>query len=291
MRQWIRSHLTYANVMATIAVFLVLSGGTAIALDGSNTVFSDDIVNGEVKNGDIGLNEVKANNVAPDSLGGNKIVDRSVKNADLSLGASSSNTIADGGIQGVDVKNDTLTGTQVQESTLFNDNSLTDADIQNPTRSVNLPLGSFLDMTNQKAIDFTSGVDRDPDFAKVNDVLVIEYDDDSGNEDDGSIGTTFQVPSDYASGGSLALRASKDAHTTGVDEFISCFNKVNSDPSFFSSSAEITTSDNTAYTVPSTAPYAAGDSVGVNCSALGIEAPQDDIVRIHSIEFRYTATQ
>ena len=33
-----------------------------------------------------------------------------MKNADLSIGASSSNTIADGGIQGIDVKDDTLTG-------------------------------------------------------------------------------------------------------------------------------------------------------------------------------------
>ena len=49
MRERLRSLLTYANVMATIAVFLVLSGGTAVALSGSNTVFSDDIVNNEVK--------------------------------------------------------------------------------------------------------------------------------------------------------------------------------------------------------------------------------------------------
>jgi hypothetical protein len=49
----IRQHLTYANVMATIAVFLVLSGGTAVALSGSNTVFSDDIVNGQVKPQDL----------------------------------------------------------------------------------------------------------------------------------------------------------------------------------------------------------------------------------------------
>jgi hypothetical protein len=48
----IRQHLTYANVMATIAVFLVLSGGTAVALSGRNTVFSDDIVNGQVKRSD-----------------------------------------------------------------------------------------------------------------------------------------------------------------------------------------------------------------------------------------------
>jgi hypothetical protein len=31
VRQWLRSHLTYANVMATLAVFLVLGGGTAMA--------------------------------------------------------------------------------------------------------------------------------------------------------------------------------------------------------------------------------------------------------------------
>jgi hypothetical protein len=129
MRQWIRSHLTYSNVISTLCLFLLLGGGTAVALDGSNTVFSDDIVNGEVKNADIGVSEVKANSVAPDSLGGGKITDRSVKNADLALGASSSNTIADGGIQGVDVKNDTLTGAQVDESTLFNDDSLNGGDI------------------------------------------------------------------------------------------------------------------------------------------------------------------
>jgi hypothetical protein len=32
MRQRLRSSLTYANVMATIAVFLALGGGTAFAL-------------------------------------------------------------------------------------------------------------------------------------------------------------------------------------------------------------------------------------------------------------------
>ena len=31
MRQWIRSHLTYANVVATLALFLVIGGGTALA--------------------------------------------------------------------------------------------------------------------------------------------------------------------------------------------------------------------------------------------------------------------
>jgi hypothetical protein len=68
MRQ-IRQHLTYANVMATIAVFLVLTGGTAVALSGSNTVFSDDIVNGEVLSADVKNNALTANDVAQDTLG------------------------------------------------------------------------------------------------------------------------------------------------------------------------------------------------------------------------------
>jgi hypothetical protein len=123
---WIRG-----NVLGLVAIFIALSG-TAYAIDGplpgQNQVGSEDIINGEVqtgdigtgevKNGDIGAFEINANNIAPDSLGSAKIAPRSVKNSDLGLGASSSNTIADGGIQGVDVKNNTLTGTQIDELAL-----------------------------------------------------------------------------------------------------------------------------------------------------------------------------
>jgi hypothetical protein len=70
-----------------------------------NHIRSGDIINGEVKNADLGA----------DSVASGKIADQQVKNADLSIGASSSNTIADGGIQAIDVKNNTLTGTQVGE--------------------------------------------------------------------------------------------------------------------------------------------------------------------------------
>jgi hypothetical protein len=111
-----------SNILGLVAIFIALSG-TAYALDGplpgQNQVGSDDIINGEVKNGDLGT----------DAVASGKIADRQVKNSDLSLGASSSNTIADGGIQGIDVKSNTLTGTQIDESTLFNDHSLTGDDI------------------------------------------------------------------------------------------------------------------------------------------------------------------
>jgi hypothetical protein len=49
----IRSKLTYANVISSLCLFLVLGGGSAIALTGSNTVFSDDIVDHQVKSPDL----------------------------------------------------------------------------------------------------------------------------------------------------------------------------------------------------------------------------------------------
>jgi len=111
MQNRIRDHIR-SNIVGYIALFCFAMGGSAFALDGplpgQNQVGSDDIINGEVKSGDLGV----------DSVASGKIADRQVKNADLSLGASSSNTIADGGIQGIDVKNNTLTGTQIDESTL-----------------------------------------------------------------------------------------------------------------------------------------------------------------------------
>ena len=101
----LRSHLTYANVVATLALVIAVGGGAAYA---ANTVFSSDIADGEVRNVDLAAN----------SVGTAKIADGSVKNADLSTGASSSNTIADGGVLSVDVRDNNLTGADLLESSL-----------------------------------------------------------------------------------------------------------------------------------------------------------------------------
>jgi hypothetical protein len=88
MRQ-VRSHLTYANVMATIAVFLVLGGGTAVALNGTNTVQSDDLGPGaQVKAPDVANNAVGSPDVINESLTGQDIKNRSgVQTCDKSLTA------------------------------------------------------------------------------------------------------------------------------------------------------------------------------------------------------------
>jgi hypothetical protein len=65
MLRKLRSRLTYANVMSTIAVFVAVGTGGAYA---ANTVFSTDIVDGEVKTADIGNGEVKSTDVKDESL-------------------------------------------------------------------------------------------------------------------------------------------------------------------------------------------------------------------------------
>lgn len=89
----IRTRLTYANVVATLSLFLVVSGGTAIALKSSNTVFSDDIAR----------NQVKSVDVRNDALTGGGL-----RAADLRAGS----------VGGSEVKTDSLAGGDVNESSL-----------------------------------------------------------------------------------------------------------------------------------------------------------------------------
>jgi hypothetical protein len=102
----IRAHLTYANVVSTLCLFLLLGGGTAVALDGSNTVFSDDITNNQVYSADVrddnlSSGGLQAIDLAPDSVRGSEIQDGSLTPADSThvvaraRGASSVN-IGDG---------------------------------------------------------------------------------------------------------------------------------------------------------------------------------------------------
>lgn len=85
----IRRYLTYANVISTLCLFLLLGGGTAVALNGSNTVFSDDIVNNEVASVDVrddqGLGGLKAVDLAAGSVRGAEVADFTLSNEDVGV--------------------------------------------------------------------------------------------------------------------------------------------------------------------------------------------------------------
>ncbi len=116
------------NAIGCVALFLVLTGGTAQALDGSNTVFSDDIVNGEVTSADIAASSVTtgkiangqviAADVADDSLRSEEIFDGTIQAIDVAFGTLRGDEILDGTIGGADLADSDVTGADIDESSL-----------------------------------------------------------------------------------------------------------------------------------------------------------------------------
>jgi hypothetical protein len=93
-----RDHLR-SNVVGYLALFVALTG-TAVALPATNTVFSDDIVNGQVKSKDISdSNGVRSADVRDDDKSGGGLAA-----IDLARGSVRSSEIATDGVDSPDIK-------------------------------------------------------------------------------------------------------------------------------------------------------------------------------------------
>ena len=113
MRSKLLAHLR-AQWAGLLALFLVIAGGTAYA---ANTVFSSDIVDGQVKTADIGDNQVRSADVRNDNL-------------------------TAGGLGSVDIANDSLSGLDIAESTLQNVNAGTVGGLQVRKVNFQVPYGT-----------------------------------------------------------------------------------------------------------------------------------------------------
>jgi hypothetical protein len=120
------------NVIACLALFVALSG-TAYA---GNTIFSADIVDGEVKSVDIGDGEVQSIDVANNNLGGSDVADGSLTGSDVATNSLTGTDIT--GLGGADVTNESLTGADVTGLTGSDvaANSLTGSDIDESSLSM-----------------------------------------------------------------------------------------------------------------------------------------------------------
>jgi hypothetical protein len=88
MNHKLRSHLTFANVTSLLALFLVLSGGTAVALNGGNTVFTDDIANDtQPAGGGNPAGGLQAADLRPNSVGSSEAANNSLTGADVNEGS------------------------------------------------------------------------------------------------------------------------------------------------------------------------------------------------------------
>jgi hypothetical protein len=93
----LRRKITYANVASTLALALALSGGVAYA---ANTIYSSDIVDGQVKRVDIGASAVNSGKVGDNSLKGIDILESTLSgvNAETLGGHTAGSLIRVGGV-------------------------------------------------------------------------------------------------------------------------------------------------------------------------------------------------
>jgi hypothetical protein len=110
-----RRHLTYANVMSSIAVFAVLATGGAYAAD---TIFSEDIVDGEVTVADIGTAAVGSGEVINNALTSSDIGAQAVGTSEITNGAVGALDLGADAVGSVNVPFNALVGGDIDESTL-----------------------------------------------------------------------------------------------------------------------------------------------------------------------------
>ncbi len=111
----VRKHLTYANVMSSIAVFLMLGGATALA---ATKVGPNEIKANSIKTGKIVKEAVTAGKLKNGAVTESKIADGSVTTNKIADNAVTTNKIADNAVTTNKIANDAVTGEKVKESSL-----------------------------------------------------------------------------------------------------------------------------------------------------------------------------
>jgi len=97
--------LTYANVVATLALFLALSGGVVLAASGlgKNVVKSKNIAANAIKTQDIAKNAVKTAKIAPKAVGEKNLAKNAVSAAKVKKGTLTRTQLKAGTLAGLQV--------------------------------------------------------------------------------------------------------------------------------------------------------------------------------------------
>lgn len=110
-------HHIRSNVVAYLALFVAMSG-TATALEGKNTVFSDDIVNGQVRTVDLADEAVGTRKIKDGHVTNPDLAEDSVDGTQIREGAVDTAEVDDGRLFGIDIADGSLTGADINESSL-----------------------------------------------------------------------------------------------------------------------------------------------------------------------------
>jgi hypothetical protein len=130
MKKTLRGHLTYANVISTLCLFLVLGGGAAFAATQlpknsvgpkqlkKNSVAAAKIKNGAVNANKLAANAVSASKLADGAVGTGKLADNAVTTGKLGDAAVSTGKLANEVVTTGKIANDAVTGAKVNEGSL-----------------------------------------------------------------------------------------------------------------------------------------------------------------------------
>ena len=111
----IRRHLTYANVMSSLAVFMILGGATAFA---ATKIGANQLKANSVKTGKIVKEAVTEGKIKNGAVTTGKIADLAVTTPKIANDAVASEKIAKDAITTDKIADDAVTGVEVKESTL-----------------------------------------------------------------------------------------------------------------------------------------------------------------------------
>ena len=117
--KWIRSHLSFANTISLIALFVAL-GGTSLAAVTltKNSVGAKQIKKNAVRASEVKANAVGASELRSNSVSGGDIADSGVGGADLSDNSVGAGELSDNSVGTGEVTDDALTATDIAGSSL-----------------------------------------------------------------------------------------------------------------------------------------------------------------------------
>ena len=139
----IRKRLTYANVMSSIAVFLILGGATAIAA---------------IKK--VGANEIKANSIKT-----GKIVKEAVTAGKLKNGSVTNAKIADNAVSGAKVEDGSLTGSDLKLDTV---GTVPKANLANTAETAKVAGTAFAQESGSNILAFNTSANSPTTVASLN---------------------------------------------------------------------------------------------------------------------------
>jgi hypothetical protein len=122
----IRRHITYANVMSSLAVFLILGGATAFAAIkkvGANEIKANSIKTGKIVKEAVTAGKIKnlavtEGKLADGAVTTNKLADNAVTTPKIAKDAVTAEKLAKNAVTTEKIVNDAVTGDKVKESTL-----------------------------------------------------------------------------------------------------------------------------------------------------------------------------